>query len=103
MMNYGPYTKGEIQKFKEHVAGLGSAIESFDEELHNYICPSKPLKSLLRFLQDCQEEGLENFITIILGIGEKKEDIDVVIENIKKFNITKVQLCFLILKLLLLA
>ncbi len=95
MMNYGPYSMQTIQELKPHLIGMGSAIESFDEELHDYICPSKPLKSLLTFLENLQQENLQKLITIILGLGEKKEDVDVVIENIKKYNIEKVQLCFL--------
>ena len=95
MMNFGPYAKSEIIKFRPHVLGMGSAIESFDEELHNFICPSKPLKSLMKFLENLQEEGLQKLITIILGIGERKEDVDIVIEKIKQYNIEKVQLCFL--------
>jgi len=95
MMNFGPYAKSEIVKFKPYVLGMGSAIESFDEELHNFICPSKPLKSLIKFLENLQEEGLQKLITIILGIGERKEDVEIVIEKIKQYNIEKVQLCFL--------
>lgn len=95
MMNFGPYPKSEIVKFKPHVLGMGSAIESFDEELHNFICPSKPLRSLMKFLENLQEEGLQKLITIILGIGERKEDVEIVIEKIKQYNIEKIQLCFL--------
>jgi len=95
MMNFGPYTKSEIVKLKPYVTGMGSAIESFDEELHNFICPSKPLKSLMKFLQNLQEERLQKLITIILGIGERKEDVEIVIKKIKEYHIEKVQLCFL--------
>ncbi|MDP3699026.1 MAG: radical SAM protein [Nanoarchaeota archaeon] len=95
MMNFGPYAKSEIIKLKPYVSGMGSAIESFDEELHNFICPSKPLRSLMKFLENLQEQGLQKLITIILGIGERKEDVDIVIEKIKEYNIEKVQLCFL--------
>ncbi len=95
MMNFGPYAKSEIIKFKPHILGMGSAIESFEQELHNFICPSKPLRSLMKFLENLQEEGMQKLITIILGIGERKEDVEIVIEKIKKYNIEKVQLCFL--------
>ena len=95
MMNFGPYAKSEIVKLKPYVLGMGSAIESFDEELHNFICPSKPLRSLMKFLENLQEQGLQKLITIILGIGERKEDVEIVIEKIKQYHIEKVQLCFL--------
>ena len=95
MMNFGPYPKSEMVKLKPYVAGMGSAIESFDEELHNFICPSKPLKSLMKFLENLQEEGMQKLITIILGIGERKEDVEIVVERIKQYHIEKVQLCFL--------
>ena len=95
MMNFGPYTKSEVDFFKDYVTGMGSAIESFDEELHKYICPSKPLTLLLSFLGHLQQAKLKKLITIILGIGEKKDDIQEVIANIKKYGIDTVQLCFL--------
>lgn len=95
MMNFGPYPKSEIVKLKPHISGMGSAIESFDEELHNFICPSKPLRSLMKFLENLQEERLQKLITIILGIGERKEEVEIVIQKIKEYKIEKVQLCFL--------
>jgi biotin synthase-like enzyme len=95
MMNFGPYSHNLVQKFKPHLLGMGSAVESFDEELHNFICPSKPLKSLMLFLENLGKENLQKYITIILGMGEKKDDVETVIENIKKYNINKIQLCFL--------
>src|SRR3989338_8343393 len=66
MMNFGPYAKSEIVKLKSYVAGMGSAIESFDEDLHNFICPSKPLRSLMKFLENLQEQEMQKLITIIL-------------------------------------
>ncbi|MFT4326281.1 MAG: radical SAM protein [Candidatus Woesearchaeota archaeon] len=94
-MNFGPYTKKEIETFEPHVSGIGSAIESFDEELHNFICPSKPLKSLMNMLNTCKEKHIPTFITIILGMGEKKSDIEEVIAKVKEYTISMVQLCFL--------
>ena len=94
-MNFGPYTHREVQAFKPYVNGMGSAIESFDEELHNYICPSKPLKALKKFLGYLKEEHMGKLITIILGIGERMEDIEEVITQVKEYNIDTVQLCFL--------
>ncbi len=95
LMNFGPHAHSEIIKLKPHIRGMGSAIESFDEHLHQFICPSKPLRTLLLFLENLQKEGLEKLITIILGIGEKKQDVEIVIENIQKYNINRIQLCFL--------
>lgn len=95
MTNFGPYSRAYLEKFKPHVLGMGSAIESFNEPLHNFICPSKPLPSLMKFLGDLQELRMEKLITIILGMGERKEDVYTVIENIQKYNIEKIQLCFL--------
>lgn len=95
MMNFGPYPKSIIEQFKPYVSGMGSAIESFDEALHDFICPSKPLRSLLVFLEDLKTLQLQKLITIILGLGETKDDVFVVIDNIKRYQIEKIQLCFL--------
>ena len=95
MMNYGPYPNHLIAKFAPYLNGMGSAIESFDEKLHNSICPSKPLSQLLTFLENLEKNNLKKLITIILGLGETINDTKIVIENIKKYNIDQIQLCFL--------
>jgi biotin synthase-like enzyme len=95
LMNFGPYAHSEIKKLKPYTGGMGSAIESFDEQLHDFICPSKPLIVLRKFLTHLQEENMHKLITIILGLGENKDDIKLVSENIKKYDINIVQLCFL--------
>lgn len=94
-MNFGPYAHSEIKKLKPYTGGMGSAIESFDETLHNFICPSKPLVVLRKYLEHLKEEEVGKLITIILGLGENKDDIDIVSENINKYNLNTVQLCFL--------
>lgn len=94
-MNFGPYSRREVEAFAPHLSGMGVAIESFDPELHDYICPSKPLSALENTLSYLKEFGLKKFITIILGLGEKKEHLSKVIEKIQEYDIEKVQLCFL--------
>lgn len=94
-MNFGPYHETEVKQFAPHISGMGCAIESFDEELHRYICPSKPLKSLLALLATLKNFQLEKFITIILGMGELRDDVFTVIEKIREYDIEMVQLCFL--------
>lgn len=95
MMNFGPYNRSEILSFKPHISGIGAAIESFDPDLHSFICPSKPLKLLQKMLEICRDEEIPTFITIILGMGERKNDVFEVIKYVKEYNIAKVQLCFL--------
>jgi biotin synthase-like enzyme len=95
MMNFGPYTKKEVESFAPYISGMGSAVESFDPDLHLFICPSKPLPALIKFLGYVRDQGLKILITIILGIGEKKSDVDEVIKYVNEYNITTVQLCFL--------
>lgn len=95
MMNFGPYTNKEVDQYAPYITGMGSAIESFDPELHKFICPSKPLPALMKFLGHLKEHNLKKLITIILGIGEKMSDVDEVTRYVKEYDITYVQLCFL--------
>jgi len=95
MMNFGPYNEREITSLEPHISGMGSAIESFDEELHAYICPSKPLAALMRMLGILKEKKMRKIITIILGMGEKKSDVEEVISKIKEYDVDVLQLCFL--------
>lgn len=94
-MNFGPYTRREVEAFAPHILGMGVAIESFDPKLHEYICPSKPLSALENTLESLKELGLKKFITIILGLGETQEDLEKLKEKIIQYDIDKVQLCFL--------
>ena len=94
-LNFGPFSKGEVDKLTHHIDGMGSAIESFNEELHNFICPSKPLKQLMGFLGHLEENKLGKIITIILGMGEKMSDVEEVIRKVEEYKIDIVQLCFL--------
>ncbi|RME77268.1 radical SAM protein [Candidatus Woesearchaeota archaeon] len=95
MMNFGPFSRSEVEKLSSYITGMGSAIESFNEELHNFICPSKPLRQLLQFLEYLEEFKLKKIITIILGMGEQMGDVDEVIAKVEEYNIDTVQLCFL--------
>ncbi|MFT4343332.1 MAG: radical SAM protein [Candidatus Woesearchaeota archaeon] len=95
MFNYGPYTKTETKMLSETLRGMGCAIESFDPKLHSFICPSKPLNSLIKFLGYLEDNSMEKLITIILGIGETMDDVNEVIDYVQKYNITSVQLCFI--------
>lgn len=95
MINYGAFARPAFEKLRPHISGVGAAIEVIEPELHDTICPSKPLKPLLDTLALVHEFGMKNTITIILGLGESKEDFDDLIDFIDEHHIQKIQFCFL--------
>jgi len=95
MINLGPMTKPMFDHLLPDIEGVGVAVESFIPEIQAKVCPSKPLPAFIKTLKVCNELGLKNIITIILGIGEKKEDFHIFEQFIEDNKVQKVQFCFL--------
>lgn len=61
--------------YGDEIAGITGAIEVANPELHNKICPSKPLEDMIEMMDTAGELGFKKAITIILGLGETVEDL----------------------------
>lgn len=87
-INVGALKKEEIEEFRPFIKGVVGAIEIIDPELHDQICPSKPIDSMVKMFNAA--EGLQKGMTIILGLGEKKKDFGLLKKFIQKNKITKI-------------
>lgn len=74
-LNIGTLTRKNLEEFGEVVEGITGAIETVNERLHDSICPSKPIKPIVKMLKEAKELGFKTGITIILGLGEEIEDL----------------------------
>lgn len=89
-LNTGILEKEELSFFGEELKGITASIETFTEELFQKLCPSKSWNKMMDFLDIADELGYKKGITIILGIGEKKEDLVNLFEIIKNYKIDRV-------------
>lgn len=70
--------------------GVTASIETFTEELFKEMCPSKKWEELMDFLECANELGFKKGITVVLGLGEKIEDLTNLFDIIKDYKIDRV-------------
>jgi biotin synthase-like enzyme len=87
-LNAGPLAESQIVSFKPYIKGIVGALETIEPTLHNHICPSKPITEIQRTLKLALKHRLATSITIILGLGEKKKDYNLLKQFITKYKIS---------------
>jgi len=88
-VNVGVIGPKIMEKFKPYIKGIVGTVEILDEKLHKQICPSKPLAPVETMFEQSLELGLENAMTLIIGLGEEK-DFSSLKAFITKYKITKI-------------
>ena len=89
-LNIGTLSKQEIKQFLPYIQGVCGTVECINKKIRNEVCPSKPLKPIIRMLKACDELGLKKTITIIIGLGETEKDIPDLINFIRKYKLDKI-------------
>ncbi|NYT13702.1 MAG: radical SAM protein [Candidatus Methanofastidiosa archaeon] len=89
-LNTGILEKEDLSIFGEELKGVTASIETFSEDLFCEICPSKSWDKLMNFLDIADGFGYKKGLTIILGLGEKREDLDNLFEIIKNYKVDRV-------------
>ena len=95
-INVGPVAKPLLELYKPYIKGVVGSIETMDPKLHKEVCPSKPIAPYVKMFQAAKELGLENGMTIILGLGETRKDFVLLEKFIQENSITKIHLYSLI-------
>lgn len=95
-LNIGPLSQKLLEEYKPYVHGVVGALETVNQLLHKRICPSKPVEPYLKMFGDAHKIGLANAMTFIVGVGETKNDLLLLLECIEKYNITKIHIYSLI-------
>ncbi|MBW9222247.1 radical SAM protein [Methanothermococcus sp. SCGC AD-155-C09] len=72
------------------IEGIVGAVETVNEDLHNYLCPQKPIDRIKEMLLKAKDYNLKTGITIILGMGEKEEDIDKLLDLIEELELDRI-------------
>ncbi|MDD5253905.1 MAG: radical SAM protein [Candidatus Nanoarchaeia archaeon] len=87
-LNLGAIKEEDLKKFKPYIKGVVSSIETVNKDLHNKVCPDKniePYEEMFSYSKD-----LKKSITIVIGLGEKREDFDKLKEFIKKHRLDRI-------------
>ena len=89
-LNTGIMNKRDMEIFGNEIEGITGSLETFDFDLHKIVCPSKPFSRVLQMLEDAKDLGFKTALTIILGLGEKKEKLENLFSIIKEYKIDRV-------------
>ena len=89
-INVGPLKKDELKQLQPYVKGVVGSIETVNKKIHDFVCPSKPIEPYLEMFKEATKLGMDNAITIILGLGETEDDFPALKEMIEKHNISKI-------------
>ncbi|PIN86001.1 radical SAM protein [Candidatus Woesearchaeota archaeon CG10_big_fil_rev_8_21_14_0_10_44_13] len=89
-VNIGPLTRTELLEFKPYTEGVVGSIETINPEIHDFVCPSKPVAPFEKMFVEAKKLGLKRAMTIILGLGETLDDYGILSKFIRKHSITKI-------------
>lgn len=79
----------DLEEYGKEIAGVTGAVEVANPNLHEQICPSKPLEDIVNMLYLAGDLGFKTGMTIILGLGETPQDLEYLFDMIKKLKIQR--------------
>jgi biotin synthase-like enzyme len=89
-LNVGvPREKG--MNFGDGVEGIIGSVETVGK-IRREICPGKPLGPIKKMLKEAKEVGLKTGMTIVLGLGEKKEEVPKLLDLIGELELDRITL-----------
>lgn len=87
-LNLGVIKKEDLELFEPYVTGIVSSIETINPELHKEICPDKDILPYEEMFEYAKE--LKKSMTIVIGLGEKKEDFELLCKFIEKHKLDRI-------------
>ncbi|MFT4303400.1 MAG: radical SAM protein [Candidatus Woesearchaeota archaeon] len=91
-LNMGVLNEKQIIRFKPYLKGIVGSVETINPNLHDKLCPSKPLSKIENMFQLANKHNINRAMTFIVGMGETQEDFILLKEFISKFDIKKIHL-----------
>jgi biotin synthase-like enzyme len=89
-INIGAVPQRTLERYAPYIRGVVGSIETVNEEVHKKACPSKPALPYFRMFENAHTMGLDTAMTFIVGLGETKDDLPLLLETITKYNISKI-------------
>ena len=87
-LNLGVIQPEHLTQFQPYVKGLVSSIETVEPKLHKEICPDKDIEPYEEMFQ--QAQNYKKSMTVVIGLGEKREDFELLKQFIKKHNLSRI-------------
>lgn len=91
-INIGTVGKSFMERVKPYIHGVVGTVECVNEKVHEFVCPSKPLLPVKRMFEQAKELGIRRAMTLILGLGETKEDFANLKTLMEEYGIEKIHL-----------
>jgi len=89
-LNLGVLPQTFLEQCRPYVKGIVSSMETMHPEIHKEVCPNKPIEPYDRMFSKL--EGFKKSICIIVGLGDKLEDLHYLYDFIEKHNIERITL-----------
>jgi len=89
-LNVGALSLEELKDYLLYTKGIVGSIETVNKNIHDKVCPSKPMELYFKMFENALKLGLKTAMTVILGLGEKIEDFKELKKIIKKYKISKI-------------
>jgi biotin synthase-like enzyme len=87
-LNLGALKKEELDRFRPYIEGIVASIETIEPELHDTICPNKPIAPYEDMFKHAMD--LKKSITIVIGLGEKIGDFELLKQFITKHHLDRI-------------
>lgn len=91
-ISLGAIPESYLKKYEPYIEGVVGSIETVNKSLHKKVCPSKPIEPYVRMFKHANNLGIKTAMTIILGLGETKEDFEALEEFIRENKIVKIHI-----------
>lgn len=89
-VNLGEMDSQLLEELKPYVEGIVSSIETINPVLHKQVCPDKPIEPYEEMMDKARKIGFKLSFTIIIGLGETKEDFPLLESFIKKHEFERI-------------
>lgn len=87
-LNYGALSRSQLEVIRSCVKGVYGSVDTINPDIHKRTSKEKPLEPIIRMFDDARE--FEKAITIVIGLGEKIEDISLLHRFIESNKISKI-------------
>lgn len=87
-LNLGIISENHLEQVKPYVKGICASMETLTPKLHEYVCPNKPLEPYDRMFSQLKE--FKKSIAVIVGLGDKINDIAYLFNFVEKHNLDRV-------------
>jgi len=91
-LNLGPLSGKFLEKLKPYLGGVCGSMETLHPEIHKEVCPDKPIESYTKMFESLELNypNIRKSIAIIVGLGDKVEDMHYLFDYIRKNKLDRI-------------